>query len=237
MIPTTLSYTYFQPHGYINVDINPSVEITYNIFNRVIDIKSINDDGIKIIEDNLDIDNMKTEDAVEKIIIKAEELGFINESKENLVLITVTSKNEKDALKYDGESFKSGEYEVAVIKANEEEHQEALKQGISTAKVVIVKMIKKENSEDKREKLQKIYGKFDGEFKNDEREDSKLDNKYRYEDRSISDEQSKKNEEIKKDKEKEKEKREKKLIEEKAVKESERVKKIDKSKYNQKGGE
>ncbi|MGB3367489.1 MAG: anti-sigma factor domain-containing protein [Acidaminobacteraceae bacterium] len=176
ILPTTISYTYFQPQGYINIDINPSVEIAYNAFNRVIDVKSINADGIKIIEDNLKIDNMKTEDAIKTIITKAEKLGFINESRENLVLITVTSKNTKDSLKYEGDSFKSDEYEVEVINANEEDHNEAGKLGISTGKIVIDKMIKAEKSKEKKEILVKIYKKFNDEFESDEGEVPQVDN-------------------------------------------------------------
>lgn len=172
MLPTSLSYTYFKPHGYINIDINPSLEIAYNIFDRVIDVKSINSDGKKMIDDNLQINNLRTSDAVENVITKAENLGYIKSNESNLVLITVTSKDENDVLKYEDDSFKSDNYDISILKAGDKEHSEAVDKGISTGEIVINNMIKNEKSSKEKDKLIKKYKKFANDL------DDEIDTKY-----------------------------------------------------------
>lgn len=76
----------------ISLDINPSIEIQLNRFNRVISFKALNEDGENIIQE-LDLKNQKLQDAL-KCILEEEGLeGYFNNSG-NLVF-TVFSKNTK----------------------------------------------------------------------------------------------------------------------------------------------
>ncbi len=174
MIPSAVSYAYFQPYGYINIDINPSIEITYNVFDRVIDVKSINDDGKIVMEEDLHISNKKTNDALENIIEKSKELGFISKEKENIVLITVTSKNKDSFTKYNDGELEDDDYEIAVIAASEEDHKEANIQGVSTAQIVISNILNKENPNLKNDKFLKLYDKFE---EKQDKQDSKEEKK------------------------------------------------------------
>lgn len=58
---------YFQPVSVISVDINPSLELGINAFDRVISVDSYNDDG-RLLAEGLSLRNRNCFDAVEAII-------------------------------------------------------------------------------------------------------------------------------------------------------------------------
>ncbi|MBS4539081.1 anti-sigma factor domain-containing protein [Clostridium sp. D2Q-11] len=84
-------YGYYNPFGYVNVDINPSVEIAYNLYDRVINVEGINEDGQYITEELKEYKNRKIDEVVSKVIDKAMENGYMEED-ENAVLITLTDE-------------------------------------------------------------------------------------------------------------------------------------------------
>ncbi len=53
------AWTYYTPAGYINIDINPSIEMTYNMFERIINVRAINSDGKTVIDNTAPIKNKK----------------------------------------------------------------------------------------------------------------------------------------------------------------------------------
>lgn len=42
-------YTYQQPAAYIGIDVNPSIELTVNCFDRVVNAKALNEDGAQVL--------------------------------------------------------------------------------------------------------------------------------------------------------------------------------------------
>lgn len=69
-------WLYFTPTVQISIDINPSVELGVNRFNRIISFESYNDDG-KELTDSLDIKFMDYSEAVNKIIDSEEILTLL----------------------------------------------------------------------------------------------------------------------------------------------------------------
>ena len=61
------SFVYLTPTANISIDINPSIELGVNRFDRVVSVKSYNDDG-KELKAQLDIKNMKITKAVEQVM-------------------------------------------------------------------------------------------------------------------------------------------------------------------------
>lgn len=88
-------YGYYTPYGYVNVDINPSVEIAYNLYNRVIGLKGLNEDGNILISKMNDYKNKSIENVINKVIDKAVEEAYVKPEEENLILITITEKKDK----------------------------------------------------------------------------------------------------------------------------------------------
>lgn len=77
----------------ITVDINPSIQITLDEDDNVINVTAINDDGEEIIK-NIRFKGLTLDRAIEIIIKKASERGFIvDTTDENVILISVDSKN------------------------------------------------------------------------------------------------------------------------------------------------
>ena len=60
-------YSYFTPVSAISIDINPSVELNINRFDRVINMKGYNKDGEKL-ADTINVRFLKYSDAIEKIL-------------------------------------------------------------------------------------------------------------------------------------------------------------------------
>lgn len=111
----------------ISVDVNPSIELGINRFNKVISVTGYNDDGIELAQ-NIDVKNMNYKKAVEKIL----EMDF---SEDAYFSVTVAGKNEKtrDNCLSDLKSI-SVEDKVRVDSATNEEVREAHKKGLSFGK-------------------------------------------------------------------------------------------------------
>ena len=59
--------SYFVPAKYVSVDINPSVMMTINIYNRVINTKPLNDDA-EILLSKTDVSGMSVSDSMDELI-------------------------------------------------------------------------------------------------------------------------------------------------------------------------
>lgn len=89
-------HAYFSPASYIDLDINPSIEITINKFGKVIDTYAYNDDGTELLN-SIDIKYKSYDDALVLLIDAIEEEGYFTNS-ELLSLTIQTDKNEDSLL-------------------------------------------------------------------------------------------------------------------------------------------
>ncbi|MCX7745451.1 MAG: discoidin domain-containing protein [Clostridia bacterium] len=80
-------------YAYVDVDINPSVELAINNKNIVIETKPMNEDAEKLLS-GLDVKKMNITDALDNIVSQSKKYGFIGPAKDNIVLISA-SLNEK----------------------------------------------------------------------------------------------------------------------------------------------
>jgi hypothetical protein len=64
------AWAYETPYSYVSLDVNPSIEYSVNVFDRVIDVNAVNDDGQDILDEmNLDdINNQDIEDAIAQTV-------------------------------------------------------------------------------------------------------------------------------------------------------------------------
>lgn len=98
-------YNRDETFAYVSLDINPSLELEIDDSQKVIKAKPLNLDSEKIIE-NLELEKVLLADALNKIIVKSQELGYINNKSNMLtdktILISWALKtNTKDTLKKD----------------------------------------------------------------------------------------------------------------------------------------
>ncbi len=89
---------YYTPAKYVSLDVNPSIEYQLNIFDRVLTVKGVNDDGSEIV-DEIDLGNLKNkkiDEAIALTVDKIAENGYLD-SEEGGIVITTSSKNSKRA--------------------------------------------------------------------------------------------------------------------------------------------
>ncbi|MBN2851884.1 MAG: hypothetical protein JXQ23_04025 [Clostridia bacterium] len=78
----------------VSMDVNPSIEFYANIFNQVIDVNGLNEDGNQIIS-NLDYKNKKLKEVLVEALAQIEELGYL---KDDYVVVVGVDGNEKQVL-------------------------------------------------------------------------------------------------------------------------------------------
>lgn len=74
---------------YISIDVNPSIELALNKFDKVISVKAYNEDGKKVLE-NLNIEGKDYEDAINIIVESKSMSGYLTENE--ALTFTVASK-------------------------------------------------------------------------------------------------------------------------------------------------
>lgn len=85
-------YGYTQPFGIVNLDINPSFQITYNAFEQVLDVKSLNDDAGIVLQGQPSFRHQAVPDAVQMLIAAAQEKGFIRAGQQNMIYYAVSER-------------------------------------------------------------------------------------------------------------------------------------------------
>lgn len=88
------AYGYSQPFGVVNVDINPSVALTYNWFSRVIAVEALNTDAKRLLPALGDLKNRPVPEAVEEVIAAASDAGFLKPELANVVFVSVSDRND-----------------------------------------------------------------------------------------------------------------------------------------------
>lgn len=85
------SRLYFDTVSVVSIDINPSIELGVNTFDRVISVHAYNEDGSALAQD-MDLRFLKCEDAVEKIV-SSETISALL-AQEEVLAITVVGEDE-----------------------------------------------------------------------------------------------------------------------------------------------
>jgi len=88
---------YNTPVNYISLDINPSVELGLNKFDKVVKAEGINKDGEILLKEN-SIKNMSAEEAIEKLALEAKEKGYIQADGSTVIAVTALSKQDEEAV-------------------------------------------------------------------------------------------------------------------------------------------
>ena len=89
---------YFTPVSYVCVDINPSVELSVNLFGRVVRAQGYNEDGARLLEDG-GYTHAPVEGAVRALVEKAAAEGYLAGDGTSVIAVTAESRSEKAAAK------------------------------------------------------------------------------------------------------------------------------------------
>lgn len=129
--------SYLIPTGYISIDINPSLLISVNIYDRVIDIKALNDDAAKLLAQT-DVRVKNTEEAIDILIQKSEEIGYISDNNKEVIIEVVSDINSFNPRNYD-------RIEVSIEKADRNSLRNAQNMGVSIAKAKAIEEYTRQN--------------------------------------------------------------------------------------------
>lgn len=126
-------WLYFTPTSVISIDINPSLELNVNRFDRIISVTAFNADGREL-ADSLDLKYRKYEDAVEYLLENRDIAGLL--SGNEVLVITVTGTNEVQSAKIfsDLETCTSGHDNVHCYTSSHEDSAAAHASGLSCGK-------------------------------------------------------------------------------------------------------
>jgi len=83
-------YGYVNPVTFVTVDINPSVELSLNRYDVVIDARGLNEEGNNIIGDGREYRNMKFDKALNLLLSRAVKAEYLNKDA-NTVMLTVSN--------------------------------------------------------------------------------------------------------------------------------------------------
>ena len=126
------SYLYFTPTAYISVDINPSLELGVNRFDRVVSVEPYNEDG-KVLAEELDLKYLDYRDALEQIPSDAEMEGYLQDG---VLSLTVAGESEVPCggIYQAMEKCASGQQNIRCHASSSESVEEAHSHGMSVGK-------------------------------------------------------------------------------------------------------
>ncbi|WP_343207973.1 anti-sigma-I factor RsgI family protein [Anaerolentibacter hominis] len=125
-------YVFYQtPVSYISIDVNPSVELGLNRFDRVVTVKAYNEDGHRVLED-LDIKNKSYQEAVELLLSDTTFEGYLND--DSLLSFTVVSDKQESLMDGIKQCEGYGKVSSECHGASEEVVEEAHHSGLSFGK-------------------------------------------------------------------------------------------------------
>lgn len=155
-------YAYYTPYSYVSVDINPSIALSLNRFERVISVNPLNEDAVTLLKDTKNLKNQDINDALSEIIKSASEKGYIDEKVENQIMVVVSTENpkQKDKLASTVNTTAAKElskvnnnYGITVEKTDVSSYKAALSNKVSPGKEILAEKLREVIPEIKDEEI------------------------------------------------------------------------------------
>ena len=142
---------YQTPVGVVSLDVNPSIEYSINIFDRVLSVRGVNEDGevlLKQMDETL-LKNRLVSDAVEQTIDSLRGSGYFPQDQENDVVLSASSYSaqhaEQLAEQLKGRVAQQNDLSILSFSVTHQEVEQAHALGSSAGKVRIVEKLKQSN--------------------------------------------------------------------------------------------
>lgn len=146
----TAAYLWATPVQYINIDINPSVELMINRLDRIIKVNSLNDDGKKLVE-KISVNARHYEAGVIEVINAARNLGYLED--ENDILISISSSDMKLIEKTQEKIKEKVDDKIAILTFDTETYRASVEKGLSPGKSDIINKVIETDTSLSREEL------------------------------------------------------------------------------------
>lgn len=139
---STTGYAAFTPYSYVTLDVNPSFEYTLNRFDRVIDVRPVNDDADIVLED-VDIPKFADlDDALELTINQLYDEGYLTGDEKDIMLLSVCGGNSNHTDTITSKiSVVTTDYDVAsdILEVTDEDRQAASELNTTAGKLALIK--------------------------------------------------------------------------------------------------
>ncbi|GIO25646.1 anti-sigma factor domain-containing protein [Ornithinibacillus bavariensis] len=155
-----------EAYAYVDIDINPSIELEISDNFKVADVKALNEDALRLLQKVKGLKGKKVEEAIDEIIHLSEENGYTNTAKNVLVGVHYVDKadagNPLITKIHDHFSKKNTEWQVVTLEIPDEVRMKAekAKQSMNEVLAKQVDTDKKDKqvlTEDEKEVLQSFY--------------------------------------------------------------------------------
>lgn len=153
------AFAYYTPTSSVIVEINPSIMLKLNMFNRIIDSSPLNDDGETVLKE-IKLKNKPVNEGLETIVAEAKKENFINENyvkSDKAVTLYVDSKNDKDLNLQSFEKFMGDSGVKLMINSNGKELKSTIKNA-STGNSKNNSSSSKQNNDNKQNKNNSTEG-------------------------------------------------------------------------------
>ena len=128
-------YLYFTPTSYVYLDINPSIRIDVNRFERVIDVVPLNDDAETLLS-SATISRKNPQACMNNIVSACQNQHYLNENNSDIeVSIRTDDKKLESTVQTASATIGNGELEVSIFQMNEEENENALRHHVSARRL------------------------------------------------------------------------------------------------------
>ena len=141
---------YAMPYGTVSIDVNPSIEYTINLFDRVLRVSGVNEDGQAVLEavGKKRLLNKKIDDAVTATISQLEADGYLTGQEDAIVFSSGTGNTRHSAsLASSLEEHFSPCAEVYSVAVTREEVESAHKKGTTAGKMKLAGRLEQESPE------------------------------------------------------------------------------------------
>ena len=128
-------HLYYTPASYVYMDINPSVRLDLNCFERVIDVVPLNEDA-EVLLSNVTVRKGSAEECMNTIVSACQEQNYLNEHNTDIE-VSVRTDSAKLETEVETASAAIGEeqLEVSVFQMDEEENDSAMEHHISAKRL------------------------------------------------------------------------------------------------------
>ena len=151
------SYNNLMAASYMSVDVNPSLEYTLNRMDKVIDVRALNDDAVKIVDElkEAGIKHATVAETISETTRILEKENYIASDKDNVMLVGITGANKHKSgdidmqvhTVADGENM-TERVSVYTLETSKQDRKEAQKRGISAGRYATAKAICDKNNVD-----------------------------------------------------------------------------------------
>lgn len=151
-------HLYFTPASYIYLDINPSVRLDLNCFERVIDVVPLNEDAETLLADST-IGKGKVSDCMSAIVSACREQNYLNEDNTDVEVSVRTDNARLETVVEDTSSaIQQEDLEVSVYQMDESENESAIEHHISAKRLRAVRAYTEQFGGTLEENLQQLQG-------------------------------------------------------------------------------